>query len=193
MSGFDVLALTQDVAAELGDDWGVATSEERPEVVLVGPGGERIIPRGKGWGGAKAGQLNWWGQLGPTLHQFGNHHSINVGADRGARVIAAEIVRRLLPPYRATLVQARRKAEQAAEDARRQVGNLYRLAGALPGGTVVDRGRVLFDNGGQADVSQDGCEVGFSLPSVPFDRALRVAAALRNPQTDEAGRVRVGQ
>ena len=116
----------------------------------------------------------------------GQRKHITVRADRGPRVIAAEITTRLLPTYRAAMVKVR---EDAAEEqaARRNRDTLAAyITGLFPGDRMAVpshcqdhyRSEIIIYlpgcRGGRVKFHGDGTEVEFDRFRVPAPVALRI-------------------
>lgn len=129
-------------------------------------------------------------------YRKGDRPSAAVRAGRGYRVIAAEIERRLLPAYRATMVKVGEadEADRAAQRAREQLAAY--VTGLFPAGKTSmpahcqtgSRAEVIVylpgHLGGYVKISLDGGEVEFERFRVPAGVALRMletAALLAGP------------
>jgi hypothetical protein len=132
MTTDELVPLAREAAAELGDAWSVNSDMDTFGVHLHGPDGQRLHFReSRDKRGAVTISPTY---PHPTAYYFQGeqHKAINVRADRGARVIAGEIRRRLMPEYVATLAEVRKADERhsAAYAAREKyVAEVYQIIG----------------------------------------------------------------
>jgi hypothetical protein len=135
------------------------------------------------------GRVDIHGWFPHTRYWFdGQRKHITVRADRGPRVIAAEITSRLLPTYRAAMVKVREHdAEEQAAQRNRDTLAAY-ITGLFPGDRAVMpshcqdhyRSEIYIHlpgpgvQGGQVKFHGDGGEVEFDRFRVPTAVALRM-------------------
>ncbi len=188
----DQARLLAAIAAELGPTWRASAADENAE--LIGPD-VALYMHAEEW--RRDGKLHF-GLSCNGLHQYlgYNQHSPTIGVDgkRGAKAIAADIGRRLLPEAVAFywLLAERKAAHDATEARRRQL--LERLAEALglsapdPQTQRAQDGR-MYGHVGPVHVEitcQDG-RAELKLDDVPADTAERICALLRQAFTQAAG------
>ncbi len=185
-----VRQLAYQVAIELGPDW---TPDENPEwakhpfTFLNGPDGAQLqltIPR------LAPKRLTVRG-VHPHRPEQGQRHSgqITIAWGRGARAIAAEITRRLLPGYLPALAESQaRQAQLHASDERRKNVTTVILT-LLPGTTVTefDSSTTLYlrlpgDSSGKAQIDLAGTTLSLDLANLPVRTAWRILSILTDIQ-----------
>jgi len=127
-------ATMNEVASRLGytlkpkSDADQADPYRSREATIVGPSGEEI------WVSRNGNRLDISAVLPPDLpHPLKrNRSSIGLALNRGARVIASEIERRLLPGYAEDLALARTEYAQASEAKQSREAIAARLRAAIP-------------------------------------------------------------
>lgn len=134
----DFLAVARATAPHLGQQWRPEQDAHEHCAVLVHTTGLRIALRSE-WNTPDRITASGVYPASPHGRPYGTpHHKITVRADRGPKVLAAEISRRLLPDYTASF---RKVAEyQAAEDAysRELAQVVTAVLERLPGSRLID-------------------------------------------------------
>ena len=165
------------IAAELGTEWTAAMDNEHHGTLTCTDGSVLIVST---W--QNPAQLHIWGEYPKAAKGSCAGHSINVGRSRGARVMAAEICRRLLPVYLPELHKAQAAAERCASNARSRADVVARLIAAMPG-TVEQTddkgeptGTVNRDRWGWSfEVHYAGESVDVHIPNVRPEQAIALA------------------
>lgn len=181
--------LLADVATHLGDGWSADTEKDW----LHGPDGARLYVREETYGSSKGKWSISGGEQHLPGYEYSNHGhltsrvSINVSPSRGAKVVAGEITRRLLPEYLDALHRVREAIArtQSAEAARKAV-----VAQLLTHPVTKEWGedKVRCDVPGAygyLTVNYNGDGIDFDLKHVPLDVAFQVVALLDTIITQE--------
>jgi len=185
MRNRQIAALAADVARRLGPGWATDLDDDDYAGTHIVSGPVRLyICRSR-----IAGQVNISGSLPHTTLRV-DRSDINVSLARGAKVIAAEIRRRLLPLYQASLDRVLAyDVEQAHNHGAREV-TLGKIAAMFPGSHVreiasaykASDADVVIEArcGGRGTVqaSGDAAELTLELRGVPADVALRMLELL---------------
>lgn len=185
---YAAVALAHAVATRLPDAWKAIAPPPGGTPALATSDGRRITVT------VEAGRVTFTGQ--PPAGRYEPHPlTINVRVDRGEDVIAREVTRRLLGPYRARYDAAVAQAHQdAADEARAAAGRAAAvdvLSALVPPyqrrAQEDDRGATLrwsagFDASdigrGEVSVNRDGTEVRVLIEYLTPQAAARVLAAL---------------
>jgi len=164
-------ARNAELTAEYGEDWEIAGPDARRFDVHVMDrrGAKKVIARGI---------VEPNGNHGAQAYTEGNP-SIQVALDRGVKVIAKEIIRRVLPDYERVFLENRRRMAEANEYAGKLAANRERMAGAF-GLTLNAREREseqFWACGHRVQVS--GSSVTLELRGLPVGVAMRVAEIVK--------------
>lgn len=172
------------IATALGEGWKVDTSEEYNEHIgthVNGPDDARlyVYPEGVTRVAVSCSWPVWTVGIEMTKVK-----PITLRRDRGSKVIAQEITRRLLPPYRDQLTRARGAAQVAQLDAVAREAAATALVAALPGARLGLEHTRLYMYGepvsGELRLSADGSEViNLELRYLSLETVLKIAAVLR--------------
>ncbi len=166
------------VAAELGPEWTAALDSNGKHGTLTSTDGSKLNV--STW--QSPAHAHIWGDYPEAGKHLCERHSINVGRSRGARAMAAEIRRRLLPVYLPELHKAQKRAEECAASARGRADVVGQLLAALPG-TVEQTddkgeptGSINRDRWGWSfDVHYGGATVDVKLPDLRPEQAVALA------------------
>lgn len=124
-----VHALVAEVAVILGEPWSLDRDPARPRhrAYLCAPEGVELAFTLNGTRVAISGTYP------PDPWYRNPRHQIGISLTRGTRVIAAEVVRRLLPVYLPDLRVAQARSREHEDDMRERAALLARLQLLLPG------------------------------------------------------------
>ena len=186
----EIAALAVDVARWLGPGWARELDDDYAGTHVVSGPVRLYICSAR-----TAGQVAISGSLPDTTLRVDRPH-INVSLARGAKAIAKEVRRRLLPRHLAALERVLAyDAEQAHDHGARQV-TLAKIAAMFPGSHVreitsaykaSDADVVIEAKGGgrgTVHASGDAAELTIELRGVPADVALRMLELLARNDTN---------